>query len=105
MLNTIKKIASKIWQYLSLVDDIAIDFLTDLKSLRYQLILWGFILNVWVIRQVVCCNLHYSISITCIGLLTLVFGMYFQSKAKQAEMENQQPASEEDPLVERDPEL
>lgn len=91
MLSWIKK-------KLSLIDDIIVDQLRDLKSLRYLLVLGGFALNIWIIKQIVCCGLHYSISIAAIGLLTAVYTMYFASKHNQAQMENKRgtSASEED---------
>jgi phosphate starvation-inducible membrane PsiE len=93
MENLIKK-------YLSLIDDILVDFLSDIKSLRYQLVLAAFALNVYLFQH----GAAPSVMLASIGLLTLVYGLYFQSKKHQAEMEAKMPAADEEPSVERDPE-
>ena len=82
-----------------LMDDIIVDQLKDLKSLRYLLVLAGFAFNIWVITQVVCCQLHYSVSIASIGLLTAIYTMYFASKHNQAQLEHkgQSSQAEEEP--------
>jgi hypothetical protein len=76
MENLIKK-------YLSLIDDIIVDFLSDIKSLRYQLVLAAFALNIYLFQR----GAVASVQLAAIGLLTLVYGLYFQSKKHQAEME------------------
>jgi phosphate starvation-inducible membrane PsiE len=88
-------------KYLSLIDAIFTDFLSDIKSLRYQLILAAFAFNVYLFQH----GAATSVLISAIGLLTLVFGMYFQSKRHQSEMESKQAPEEDEPAVERDPEL
>jgi hypothetical protein len=95
MFNLIKK-------YFGLIDDIATDFLTDIKSLRYQLVLAAFAFNIYLLNN----NAAPSVQMTAIGLLSAVYGMYFYSKHKQAEMEaNSQPSiGDGDPgMTDRDP--
>ncbi len=87
-------------KYLSLIDDIIIDFLKDIKSLRYQLVLGAFGLVIFLFNH----NASNEVLITAIGLLTLVYGMYFQSKKHQAELEAKKVAEEDEPAVARDPE-
>lgn len=103
MFNAIRKIAAKIWQYLSLVDDIAVDFLTDLKSLRYQLVIWAFVLNFIVLYLIFLGKADYKLAAVSIALLTAVYAFFFASKHNEAVMNNNMPASEEDPKTERDP--
>ncbi len=91
-------------KYLNLIDDIVTDFLTDIKSLRYQLILWAFGFNLYILNLISQNKADYKLAVAGIGLLTLVYGMYFQSKKHQAEMEAKQTAEEDEPSVERDPE-
>lgn len=93
MENTIKK-------YLSLIDDIIVDFLSDIKSLRYQLVLAAFALNFYLFAH----GAAPSVMLAAIGLLTMVYGLYFQSKKHQAEMEAKMPATDDEPDIERDPE-
>lgn len=88
-------------KYLSLIDDIIVDFLGDIKSLRYQLILAGFAFNIWLFKH----DAPASVMLASIGLLTLIFGMYFQSKKQQAELEAKQTSEDGDPKIERNPEL
>ncbi len=83
---------------LRLLDDILNDFLTDLKSLRYQLILAGYAFNVFIAKH------HPESLVWSIGLLTAIYGLYFVSKHNQAVLEKQNvPISEEEPRVDRDP--
>ncbi len=65
-----------------LLDDILNDFLVDLKSLRYQLILAGYAFNVFIAKY------HPEALVWSIGLLTAIYGLYFVSKHNQAVMEN-----------------
>jgi len=97
MVNLIKK-------YFHLVDDVLTDFLTDIKSLRYQLILWAFGFNIYILKLIYDGKADYKLAVAGIGLLTLVYGMYFKSKADQAEREASQTATEDEPSIERDPE-
>jgi hypothetical protein len=89
-------------KYLKLINDIIIDQLVDLKSLRYLLVIAGFVFNIWIINLVAFHNLHYSIAITSIGLLSLIFTYFFASKNKQAEMENQIKIANGDPPTNRE---
>lgn len=100
------KIFEKIKQYIGLVDDIIVDFFGDLKSLRYQLILWAYGFNIYILSLIHDGKADYKLAVAGIGLLTLVYGMYFQSKAKQAEMEKSAPTAVDDepPADDRDPE-
>ena len=86
MFNTIKRIANKVVMYLGLVDDIVIDFLMDIKSLRYQLILWAYIFNGFVMYLIYEGKADYKLATASIALLTLVYGMYFHSKKAEAEL-------------------
>ncbi len=67
-------------KYVKLIDDIIVDFLKDIKSLRYQLILGGYFFNVYLFRH----NASSAVQMAAIGLLTSVYGMYFISKYHQA---------------------
>lgn len=94
----------KIKEYAGLFNDIIVDFLTDIKSLRYQLILWAYAFNFYILKMISEGKADYKLAMASIGLLTIVYGMYFQSKAKQAEMENNVTSVNDEPLVnERDP--
>lgn len=79
------KIKELIKKYFSLVDDIVVDFLTDIKSLRYQLVLAGFAFNIYLFVH----GASVNVMLAAIGLLTAVYTMYFASKHHQAQMENQ----------------
>lgn len=79
-------------KYLRLIDDIIIDFLTDIKSLRYQLVLGAFALVVYLFKH----GADVLVQTTSLGLLTLVYGLYFQSKKHQAEMEAQKAPEVDD---------
>ncbi len=69
-------------KYIKLIDDIIVDFLKDLKSLRYQLILMAYIFNFYILK-------HHPESISwSIGLLTAVYAFYYTSKYHQAIMES-----------------
>ena len=106
MFNSLKRIANKITMYFGLIDDIFIDFLTDLKSLRYQLLLWAWIFNGFVLYAIMFKSLDWKAMTASLGMLTIVYGFYFQSKQKQAEIENGQitSAGESDPPnADRDP--
>lgn len=96
-------ITDKIKQYFGLLDDIVTDFLGDLKSLRYQLIIWAFAFNLYILKIIIDGKADYKLAIAGIGLLSLVYGMYFQSKHHEAEMNNACPAEKDDPKTERDP--
>ena len=97
MLNTIKK-------YLSLVDDILVDFLMDIKSLRYQLIILAFFFNIYILKLISENRADYKLAVAGIGLLTLVYGMYFQSKKHQSQLEASMASKSEEPPIDRDPE-
>ncbi len=85
--------------YLQLLDDIVVDFLKDIKSLRYQLVLGAFVYNIWLFKH----SADVAVQLAAIGLLTLVYGMYFQSKRHQAEMQAKQKGEQNDPPIEREP--
>ncbi len=84
---------------LKLIDNIINNLLKDLSSLRFQLVLLAVALNIWIIKQIVCCGLNYSVGITSLGLLATAFAYFFHSKGEQAKMENQTVST----LSERDP--
>jgi len=98
-------ILNKIKQYAGLIDDIIVDYITDLKSQRQQLVIWAFILNFIVLYLVYLGKADYKLSATCIGLLTVVYAFFFASKSKQAEIENnsQVTVDDEPPASPRDP--
>lgn len=91
-------------KYLSLIDDIITDFLGDLKSLRYQLIIWAFVFNFYILKIIIDGKANYKLAVAGIGLLSLVYGMYFQSKKHEAEINAKQEPEDDEPAVERDPE-
>jgi len=72
-----KFIWNQITKYISLVDDILVDFLSDIKSLRYQLIIWAFTFNILLILKSPE-NIKWGI-----GLLTAVYAFYFYSKDRE----------------------
>lgn len=93
---------NKVKQYLGLADDILVDFLSDIKSLRYQLVLAGFAFNVYLFSH----GADKTVMLGAIGLLTSVYAMYFYSKHKQAQMESNAAPTEVDgdpDSVNRDP--
>lgn len=67
---------------LVLVDTIITDFLKDIKSLRYQLILAAFAFNIYLVK-----HSSAAVQIAGIGLLTAVYSMYFYSRHQQAKNE------------------
>ena len=87
-------------KYLSLIDDIFTDFLGDIKSLRYQLVLGAFAFNIYLFTH----GADVKVQMAALGLLSIVYGLYFQSKKHQAELESKQSDSDTDITVERDPE-
>ena len=89
-------IVDKIKEYFGLLDDIAVDFLKDIKSLRYQLILLVFAFNVYIIIKTPE-NIKFGI-----GLLTAVYAFYFASKhfehhSKAETIESLDPPTRLDP--------
>jgi len=98
-------IVDKIKEYFGLLDDIAVDFLKDIKSLRYQLVLWAFVLNGYVLYLIQTGKADYKLAAVSIALLTAVYAFFFTSKSKQAEIERADLSSSigEDPMTERDP--
>ncbi len=72
-----------------MIDDIIVSFLKDLKSLRYWLIIFGFIFNFYVLGLVAAGKVHYSVSITSIGLLTMIYTFFYASKNAQATKEHE----------------
>ena len=92
----------QLWQlikkYAGLVDDIFVDFLSDLKSLRYQLILWAYIFNFAILYLVFIGKTDYKLSGIGIALLTAVYTFFFASKhvENQNKLNQQAPAEEED---------
>lgn len=85
-------------KYAKLIDDIVVDFLTDVKSVRYQLIFWAFVLNFYVLDLVKQGKADYKLAAVTVGLLTIVYTLYFASKHNQAVMENnnKQDAADDD---------
>jgi len=73
--------------YFKLINDIICDFLTDIKSLRYQLILLAYAFNAVILYLIYLGKADYKLSAVAIALLTVVYGLYFQSKHHQAEAE------------------
>ncbi len=98
-------IFEKIKQYLGLIDDVVVDFLTDIKSLRYQLVIWAFILNGVVLYLIFLNKADYKLAAVSIALLTAVYAFFFASKHNEAVMRNNSPISVDDepPVDERDP--
>lgn len=82
-----------------LIDNIIDDFLGDVKSLRYQLIIMAFIFNFYLFIH----SASDIVMCAAIGLLTAVFAFFFASKSKQAEMENTIINTNTDPPVDRTP--
>jgi len=78
-------------KYAKLIDDIIVDFLTDIKSLRYQLVLAGFALNIYFFKH----GADTKIMLASVGLLTAIYAMYFASKHHQAVMENQNKSQDD----------
>ena len=103
MLNTIKKIASKIWQYLSLIDDVIVDFLGDLKSLRYWLVIMAWVFNFYIAYAVIHSGLDWKALSISGGFLTIVYTFWFASKHNEAALQATISATEDDPKSERDP--
>ncbi len=95
----------KIKQYMGLIDDILVDWLTDMKSQRQQLIIWAFIMNFAVLYLVYLGKADYKLAAVSIGLLTVVYGFFFVSKHNEAVMKNNTPISVDDepPADDRDP--
>lgn len=85
---------------LNLIDDIIVDFLVDIKSLRYQLVLAGFAFNVYLFKH----GASVTVMLAAIGLLTAIYAMYFASKHHQAQMEAKQEPEESEPPISRNPE-
>jgi hypothetical protein len=79
-------------KYLSLLDDLFTSLLTDIASLRYQLVLAAFGFNVYLFEN----KAEASVQLASIGLLTCVYGLYFSSKKHQAEMEAVQKGETDD---------
>ena len=94
----------KIKQYVSLLDDIVVDFLTDIKSLRYQLVFWAFVLNGYVLHLIEMGKADYKLAAVSIALLTAVYAFFFAAKHNEAVMNNAKKAEDDEPKVERDPE-
>jgi len=84
----------KIKQYLGLFDDIIVDTLTDLKSLRYQLVIWAFVLNFYVLYLISEGKADYKLATVSIALLTAVYAFFFHSKNKQAVLESEAAPTE-----------
>jgi len=93
MLNFFKRIANKIDTYLGLMDDILVDFLSDIKSLRYQLIIWAYAFNAYVLYLITTGKADYKLAAASIALLTMVYGMYFASKKHETEINSQSNAN------------
>jgi hypothetical protein len=99
-----KKVFRKLGQYISLLDDIIVDTLTDFKSLRYQLVIWAYILNFSVLGLVYLGKADYKLAGVSIALLTAVYHFFFKSKEKQALLENAVSETDAEPPVDdRDP--
>jgi len=90
-------------KYVTILDKILTDLLTDLSSLRVWLIFFGFIFNIYVLWLVAFYNVHYSVSIASVALLTAIYTFFFASKNKQAEIENGISVISQDPPTTKDP--
>jgi hypothetical protein len=101
--NTVKMIFAKLLVYLSLIDDIIVDFLGDLKSLRYWLVIMAWIFNFYIAYAVIHNGLDWKALTVSGGFLTIVYTFWFTSKHNEAMLASQLPASEDDPKVDRDP--
>ena len=88
MIEELRKVIKK---YSKLVDDIFVDFLQDMKSLRYQLVIWAFILNFYVLKLVAQGKADYKLAGITVGLLTIVYTLYFASKHQEAQNKLNQP--------------
>ncbi len=77
-----------------LIDKFVDDALNDIRSLRFQLLLISVGLNIWIIKQIVCCGLNYTIGITSLGLLSIVFTYWFAASHNQAVNEHKKKERE-----------
>jgi hypothetical protein len=105
IINLVKKIFSKLLVYLSLIDDVIVDFLGDLKSLRYWLVIMAWIFNFYIAYAVINNGLDWKALTVSGGFLTIVYTFWFSSKHNEAMMNSQLPISEDDPKIPRDPDL
>ncbi len=85
MPNFATKIGLKIWHYLTLLDAIVIDAMGDIKSLRYQLIIAAYALNIYLFKH----SANPKVQVTALGLLTAAYLFYFSSKHSQAKNEHE----------------
>ncbi len=88
-------------RYAKLIDDIAVDCLRDLKSLRVWLVLWAYIFNGAILYLVGFKGVDYKLAGIGIALLTACYTYFFASKHQEAKMNNenqqiQNTASKED---------
>jgi len=81
-------------KYSKLVDDIFVDFLEDIKSLRYQLVIWAFVLNFYVLKLVSEGKADYKLAGITVGLLTIVYTLFFSSKHAEAQNKLNQPSDD-----------
>jgi len=81
--------SNPIKEYLHLIHLFIIDFLDDIRSLRYQLVIWAFILNFYVLKLVEGGKADYKLAGITVGLLTIVYTLYFASRHAQAMVQNQ----------------
>jgi len=98
MWNIVKK-------YFSLIDDVISDFFGDLKSFRVQLVYMSYIFNAIVLWAVVMKGLDWKALTVSFGTQTAIYMFYFASKKQENDIKAQQEPEEDEPKVERDPEV
>jgi hypothetical protein len=96
MFNLIKK-------YFSLIDDLIVDFLGDLKSFRVQLIYMSYVFNLIVLWAVIFHSLDWKALTISFGTQSVIYAFYFSSKKNQAIIENSLPVSSDEPQTDRNP--
>lgn len=62
-----------------LLNDILVDFLRDLKSLRFQLIIAAYLFNIFLVNK----GVGENVQLAGIGLLSLVYTFFFYSKHQE----------------------
>ena len=71
---------------LKLIDNILNDFLVDLKSLRFQLVIVAICMNIYFFRH----GATDMVMSVALGLLTIIFTYWFASKHKENEYRNKE---------------
>ena len=92
-----KFIWRKVVEYGSGIDNLAQDFMGDLKSFRVQLVYAAYAFNAYIIYKSPE-QLKYGIA-----LLTVVYGFYFASKVIEHKVPNADNESSGEPNTDRDP--